>query len=299
VTHEKLWSWSDKSEGAAFRSTPAVAPDGTVYVVTDGSGGALIAISNTGTTLWTLGLGLQGSPTIGPDGTVYVESASSVLYAVDPQDGQVYWQFAGSEGSIGVRGSPALSPDGQTLYLPSGGGDLYALSAGPTGGSLEWTYEIEGPADGGIENAPAVGPDGTIYIATGGGYGDSPGDIEAVNPDGTPKWAYTSNGTFETTPTVTSTGLVVAGNDEATIVAVQQNDGSLAWSYTAQGGFYNSSPASDATGDIYIYNGAALLALSPTGGLRWTANVSGYGASPAIDHSGTLYLTAGQSLIAF
>ena len=158
VTHEKLWSWSDESEGAAFRSTPAVAHDGTVYVVSDSSGEALIAISNTGSTLWTLGgLLLQGSPTIGPDGTVYVESGASVLYAVNPQDGQVYWQFAGSEGAIGVRGSTALSPDGQTLYLPSGGGDLYALSAGPSGGSLEWTYAIEGPVGGGIENAPAVG----------------------------------------------------------------------------------------------------------------------------------------------
>lgn len=77
-----------------------------------------------------------------------------------------------------------------------------ALSAGPTGGHLSWTYHIQGLKKGNIENTPAVGPDGTIYVATGGTYGNTPSDIEAVNPNGTLKWTYVSNGTFETTPAV-------------------------------------------------------------------------------------------------
>jgi large repetitive protein len=304
ITHKTLWSWTSRSQGA-FRSTPAVAADGDVYVVSDGRGGALIAIKNGGATLWSLGgHSLQGSPTIGPDGTIYVQSGTSELYAVDPQNGHVYWKFAGSVGRTLVRGSPAISRDGKTLYVPSGGGDLYALSAGPTGGHLSWTYHIQGPANGDIENAPAVGPDGTIYVATGGTYGDTPSDIEAVNPDGTLKWAYVSDGTFETTPAVTAAGQVVAGNDSGTVVAVRQSDGKLAWSFSAPGkyghnGFYNSSAASDGSGNIYIQNLDSVFAISPTGSVLWTAKVSSYSASPAMDNSGTLYVISEQRLIAY
>ncbi len=313
TTHKALWWWTTK--GAAFRSTPAVAPDGVVYVVTDDSPFDLVAIKQSGTntksgiTLWTLsGLNLEGSPTIGPDGTVYVENEASDLYAVDPENGHIYWTFAGSVGKVWVRGSPALSPDGTTVYLPSGGGDLYALSAGPKGGQLAWTYHIQGPQRGTwggyIENDPAVGPDGTIYVATGGTYGDTPSDIEAVNPDGTLKWVYVSNGTFETTPAVTAAGQVVAGNDVGTVVAVKQSNGKLVWSYSAPGryginGFYNSSSASDGDGNIYIQNQRRVFALSPTGSVLWTTKEGSYGASPAIDDSGTLYVTGGQPLIAY
>jgi outer membrane protein assembly factor BamB len=250
------------------------------------------------------GLGLQGSPTIGPDGTIYVESATSELYAVDPQDGHVYWTFAGLTGEVGVRGSPAISLDGKQLYLPSGGGDLYALSTGPSGGRLFWTYHIQGPKNGDIENAPAVGPDGTIYVATGGRSGSTPGDIEAVNPDGTIKWAYVTNGTFETTPAVTAAGQVVAGNDVGTVFAVRQSDGKLAWSYARQdkerdNGFYNSSAASDADGNIYIQSQNRVFAINPTGSVLWTLKDTSYSSSPAIDDSGTLYVTGEQQLTAY
>jgi outer membrane protein assembly factor BamB len=307
TTHKTLWTWYSGALEGAYRSTPAVAPDGDVYVVTDNIGNELIAIKNGGATLWTLGgLDLQGSPTIGPDGTIYVQTEFSELYAVNPQDGHVYWQFAGSVGAVGVRGSPAISTDGKRLYLPSGGGDLYALSTGPSGGRLFWTYHIQGPKDGDIENAPAVGPDGTIYVATGGRYGSTPGDIEAVNPDGTLKWAYVTNGTFETTPAVTAAGQVVAGNDVGTVFAVRQSDGKLAWSYSRQGkhgdnGFYNSSAASDADGNIYIQNSNRVFAISPKGSVLWTAapKENYVGSSPAIDDSGILYVAADQQLIAY
>ena len=86
------------------------------------------------------------------------------MYALNPENGHAYWKFGGSTGTFSGEGTPALSPDGTTVYLTTAGGDLYALSAGPTGGQLAWTYHIQGPQGGGIANAPAVGPDGTIYV---------------------------------------------------------------------------------------------------------------------------------------
>ena len=311
TTHKPLWTWTDtKQVGGAFRSTPAAGPHGTVYVVTDATPGNndLVAIGKGGTTTWTLsGLELFGPPTIGPDGTLYVETADSELYAVDPQDGSIYWSFAGTPGAIGAGGTAAVSPDGTTVYLASSGGDLYALAAGPSGGSLTWTYQIQLPQGGYISNAPAVGPDGTIYVETAGKNGSSPADIVAVNPDGTLKWAHKSNASFGATPTVTAAGQIVAGNDDGTVVALTQSSGKVAWKYAAPGtvsesGFGNSSPASDSNGDVYIMDQEDVFALSPTGSLLWKSSVEApsYGASPALSTDGTLYVTGGnEALVAF
>ncbi len=271
---------------------------------------ALYAIENGGTTLWEDSASstfqdalMEGPPTVGPDGTVYVEDDRSVVYALNPENGEVYWSVAGSQGGFGDAGTPAVSPDGTTVYATSAGGDLYALSAGPSGGQLEWTDQIEGPQDGYL-NTPAVGPDGTIYVATAAVNGNPPGEIDAVDPDGTLKWAYASDGSFGTTPAVTAAGQVVAGNDLGTVVALQQSDGTMAWSYSA--GFELGSPASDADGDIYIQSSQQVVALSPEGSLLWAAKDSTrWGGDPALDDSGTLYVTGNDannpspSLIAF
>ncbi len=200
----------------------------------------------------------SGPPTIGPDGTVYFEDSNAELYALNPKTGHVYWTYAGSTSTFFEARTPTISLDGTTVYLTSNGGDLYALSAGPTGGQLEWTHRIHAEPRADIFYAPAVGPDGTIYLTTGGPYGNSPGYIDAVNPDdGTLKWSYVADGAFQTVPAITAAGQVVAGNDVGTVVALEQSDGTLAWSYSAPGtenGFFDSSAASDADGNIYIEN---------------------------------------------
>jgi outer membrane protein assembly factor BamB len=310
-THKVLWSGSGAGDPNA--GTPAVAPDGVVYVPIDGRGAVhgLYAFKKGGAKLWERtisqnhGFDPFGDPTIGPDGTVYVEDSRSVVYALNPKNGQLYWKFVGAPGGIGEYATPALSPDGTTMYLSSGSGDLYALAAGRAGGQLAWTYHIQGPKGGSIDGAPAVGPNGTIYVATSGGDGNTPADIEAVNPDGTSKWVYVSNGSFETTPTVTVTGQVVAGNDVGTVDAIRRSNGTLAWSYAAPGNFGENgfvAPAvSDADGTIYVQNQLGLFALDSEGSLQWSvtrdANVF---AAPAMDDSGTLFATKeSHSLIAY
>jgi large repetitive protein len=172
---------------------------------------------------------------------------------------------------------------------------------------VTWTYQVQLPQGGTISNAPAVGPDGTIYVETAGKNGSVPADIVAVNPDGTPKWAYTSNASFYATPTVTAAGQIVAGNNDGTVDALTQSSGTVAWTFSAPGtvsesGFGNSSPASDSNGDVYIMDQEDVFALSPTGSLLWKSSVEkpSYGASPALSTNGTLYVTGGiQALVAF
>jgi outer membrane protein assembly factor BamB len=315
TTHKALWSWS--GAGPALGAVPAIAPDGTVYLLLERSGlpGWLYAIKRGGTTLWkdpvsdfggTYECGC-GPPTLGPDGTVYLQNADSEVYALNPKNGHVYWSFAGSLGDVQKGDMPAISPDGATLYLTSNGGDLYALSAGPTGGQVQWTYQIQAQPGATFFNAPSVGPNGTIYLTTGESDVFQSSDIDAVNPNGTLKWVYVASGTFESTPAVTAAGQVVAANN-AGILALQQSDGMLAWSYSASAVF--SSAASDADGNIYIQDESSVFALSSEGSLLWTAtdpSTLSYVGSPALDDSGTLYVNGsldkgapdGPSLIAY
>ena len=63
-------------------SSPAIGPDGTVYV---GSGNELYALSGkTGDKLWEFETGgsVSSSPAIGSDGTVYIGSWDKKLYAI-------------------------------------------------------------------------------------------------------------------------------------------------------------------------------------------------------------------------
>ena len=294
------WEWKDTAE-TIDRSTPAVAADGTVYVTSDGSPGDLIAIAPGGaSTLWKLtGLNLVGSPTLSSDGTIYLQDGFSRMYAVRPTAGTVAWKFSGASGTFAVRGTPALSPDGTTVYFGGGGGGLYALNLA---GQLQWQSAITGPNGGYIENAPTVGPDGTIYVAAGGSSGNTPSDIDAFTPAGALKWHVTASGTFETTPAVTAGGLIVAADDAGRILAVHAADGSPAWSFDAPGtygtnGFVDSSPAVGADGTVYAQNGS-IFAIKD-GQIVWSAGGASE-ASPALDPSnGTLYVAGDGGLTAY
>jgi outer membrane protein assembly factor BamB len=73
----KKW---DADTGSWIVASPALAADGTIYVI---SGYAMVAVSPQGKKEWSVGFtdspGL--SPTLSPDGTIYVATASGTIYA--------------------------------------------------------------------------------------------------------------------------------------------------------------------------------------------------------------------------
>ena len=87
----KLWEFET---GDDVYSSPAIGPDGAVYV---GSGDKkLYAINGkTGVKLWEFETGGQvsSSPAIGSDGTVYVGSDDNKLYAINGKTGNHLWEF--------------------------------------------------------------------------------------------------------------------------------------------------------------------------------------------------------------
>jgi outer membrane protein assembly factor BamB len=114
-----------------FDSSPAIAPDGSVYVVTRTS--ALYAFSPDWSSKWAhplsrvVHVGLHAAPTIGDDGTIYVLSEQTA-YAFSP-DGTLQWQTS-LPGPAG--GSPSLGPDG-LLYVATLDGQVCALQTASRG----------------------------------------------------------------------------------------------------------------------------------------------------------------------
>ncbi|MCX6841721.1 MAG: PQQ-binding-like beta-propeller repeat protein, partial [candidate division WOR-3 bacterium] len=118
------WRFQLKAgESVGHNSSPAIGPDGTIYVGSRDS--SLCAVNPDGTLKWhyVTGGGIRSSPAVAADGTVYVGSDDNYFYAVGP-DGILWWSYA-TGGNI--RMSPVQAADG-TVYVASSDDYVYAFS---------------------------------------------------------------------------------------------------------------------------------------------------------------------------
>jgi outer membrane protein assembly factor BamB len=139
-----LWSYN---AGSDIATSPAIAPDGTIYI---GTGNGLFAITNAGSNKWIFPMWVGSSAAIASDGTVYVNSRDGKLCAVNP-DGTQKWSYS----TGGGIGSPAIGSD-NTIYISAD----FGLQAISPFGTNKWKSAI---GDSGV-SSPVIGPYGTIYI---------------------------------------------------------------------------------------------------------------------------------------
>ena len=114
--------------GDGTESSPAIGPDGMVYI---GSyDGNLYAIRDMGDDYvleWTFPTGgaIDASPTVDGNGTIYIGSRDSTFYALNP-DGTIRWSYK-TDG--GFEGSATIDENG-ILYVGSFDGKMYAFGTG-------------------------------------------------------------------------------------------------------------------------------------------------------------------------
>jgi RHS repeat-associated protein len=218
---------------------------------------------------------VASSAIIGNDGTIYFGSGSLTLHGgylnALSAAGKLLWAFAASD----AVSPPAIGSDG-TIYFGSGD-KLYALTSS---GEFKWSFT----ADGFIDTAPTLAPDGTIYVGT------NPGTLYAVTSNGSFKWSFHQPGNFASTPAVGSDGTVYIGSNFSFVHALTAS-GTLKWSFRTLGSV-SASPAIGSDGTIYVGSwGGILYALTPSGALRWSARADGpFESSPAIGSDGTIYV---------
>ncbi len=324
----QLWSYTT---GNAIYSSPAIGPDGTVYVGSDD--GRLYAFyPDTGVKKWEFyepwspPQSFRSAPIPTSDGTIYARRSNGYLYAIN-SDGTLKWKVWISYDSYV---SAALGPDG-TIYV-AGFTDLKAISPQ---GTILWTF----PTGNTIYSSPAIAPDGTIYfggmdtkvyavdpnthqvksgwpVVTGGYVASSPaigrdgtvyvgasdGKLYAMNPNGTFKWPPVAlgSGGIDSSPAIGPDGSVYVGSWDYRVYSVNPHTGQInpGWPFVT-GHYVRSSPAVAADGTIFIgsYDGR-LYAVNPDGtavGAPWPFYTGGaVFSSPVIGANGTVYVGSGN-----
>jgi outer membrane protein assembly factor BamB/mono/diheme cytochrome c family protein len=185
------WTMPLKAGGiyGTFAANPVTDRNGVVYLQDLDSNVFAVDLA-TGRVLWRR---MYRSQDIGPngvavaDGTVYGATAKFV-FALDAKTGNELWrntklvpkllQKGGGELASGFGIDIQPQPANGKLYLSSaallGGGVIYALDART--GRMLWSFDtVIDPVGreiigGGAWNAPAVGPDGTVYFGIGNMY---------------------------------------------------------------------------------------------------------------------------------
>ena len=222
------------------------------------------------------GYEVYSSPAFGADGTIYLP-ADIYLYALDPLDGSIEWQY--------LTGGHPRHPGGR-----HGRDDLFGCSnnyfyALNPDGSLKWSFLIDNSF---ALSSPAIGTDGTIYV------GSDNYNLYALNPaDGSVKWIFTAHGVLETSPAIGADGTIYIGGGfpEHNLYAVNPTDGSLKWLFST-GDPIDGSPSIGADGTIYVGSSDHnFYALNPNGSLKWKFTAGYYvGSTAAIGPDGSVYV---------
>lgn len=302
VAASRVLLWSFRT-GGSVEASPVIGPGGTVYLAS--SDGKLYAFSPEGDLLWTfLARGiLFATPAIGRDGTIYLADISGRYYAVKP-DGTQKWVLTLTEGSDRrILTSPVVAADGQS-YI--GGWNNYFYAVSPEG-AIVWRAALKGL----ITAAPALDPQGSVYVATLGDAADTP-DIDWDDNQLTvykfhsnssdPVWKF-SEFIQTNRNRILSSPAIDVGAGRLYVGASRENDGILAgvdlasrqkiFASTLPRGIV-SSPALGADGTIYVgCLDGSLYALDPAAGVvRWrfeSGSIFILG-SPTIDGSGNIYI---------
>ena len=298
-TGKKKWSFSGKFTS----STPAIAEDGTLYNCSED--GNLYALNGkTGKLLWKFKSGGSNrySPTIGANKKVYFTSTNGLLYAINGNNGKKLWHFTPNKllgRIVRINDAAHLQYDvaiglNNVIYASAGDGTVYAIN-GTTGKEI-WSSNV-----GGSIMSPAIGSDGSIYIA--GSYYDlkskKPSGIKICalsSKNGSIKWKTYVKGRMCKYPAIGPDGSVFVGvgmMPGGRLVALDGKTGKLKWEFKT--GQLHYAPAIASDGTIYVCGGDSsekVIAVNgKTGQKKWELLVnSSLNCSAAIDSDGTIYM---------
>ncbi len=256
---------------------------------------------DTNAVVWTYDTGspdIVSSPAVA-DGRLYIGGLDSKLYALSSRSGELLWTFL-AEGPI--HSSPAVA-DGNVYFLDESG-KIYALNA--VSGAIIWSKIVgNGPWDW---SSPAI-HGGNVFIASSDGW------VHSLNAmTGIINWSTNVGGTPNSMIAVAN-GKVFTGTHNTsntlspTLVAINEANGSIAWSYnyhlfhSGVIGMVNCNGAAVLDGDgdgnlevyfgVYNWNGVGpqAIALKEADGTEeWAVGIGGNSSSTPAVHNGVVFI---------
>jgi outer membrane protein assembly factor BamB len=284
-----LWT---RDLGGNITPGPAVGPDETIYVATNG--GVLYALDpTTGGNRWTFNGGqpiggesdLSTTPLVLPTGDVLWPGSANTLFELSPS-GALLWSHRFSTRPL----SPALS--GSRVYVEQTGGALSAFDVGTATPQLDWSLKV-GTASYG---SPVVAPDGAIVTTA----DRHVVDVADGGSSGKVVWRYTTAAPIEVSASVGTDGTVVVSTNDRYVYALKPS-GTLEWRSDLGTESYSSSSVS---GGLAYYgdNSGALHVVRERSGAPVTTDRGGKGiwAAQAVDGKGDVYFgTQGKHIYGF
>jgi outer membrane protein assembly factor BamB len=223
------------------------------------------------------------------------------VFSVDPDNDRlrfiVDWGESAAVDTYDFTQSAALSTYGQHWLIPGSypirvqAVDDHGLSSDwtPTrviavpGPALLWRYFVGAP----VADAPALGPDRTIYFKT-------DNRVFALNPDGTPKWQYRINNWRSAPVSVSPKNTIYVRSGTKTLSAIS-SAGELAWTFTFRSAGSTMPLMTSALGmnGVIYHRADSLYALDAGGTMLWRSWRGRSNNSPAVvGADGTIYFSS-------
>ena len=276
------------------QDSPVLGPDGAIYVTT--TAGSVFAINANGTQRWkgTIDKVVNYNQSGGAiDRISYYTPGRHGLTAVSLDSGEKRWETAIP---FAQNGSPAILQNGVIFY--PGHGRLNSID---TAGDPQWSFpnlsaeaiDRNGgwppPGDAYFNSGIALGPDGTIYGATGNAR------FVALGQDQKMKWEFKTHYNNHAAPVVATDGTVYCGGGDGILYAFDLM-GNKKWELTMQGAL-DASPVLAEDGTIYAV-ATEFAAISPDGKKLWSFRTnSAVTSSPTIAPDGTVYFATYPGVI--
>lgn len=290
--------------GATIESSPAVGPDGTIYVgvAFDDDTGALVAVRPNGELKWSqfpqgirrFGHAITAAPVVSRDGaTVYVGAHDGVMYALRTSDGGERWRYPTGAFKI-IFAGPSLGPNGE-IYFGSSNTEFFGVDSTFYAVSAEGQPLWAQSANDYYFAPPSVAEDGSVY------YGALDGVVYGIGPSGDLKWRREVNGPVLAAAAlgrdadgrlVVYIGCDARGGRPAQFLALNPESGATIWERPLQ---VAAGASLGADGTIYVgTTDGRMHALDQSGNPRngWPVTVDGSIESvPAIRSDGSIVFT--------
>ncbi len=288
--------WRFQVQDLYIQGRPGIGPDGTIYTLS--INGHLFALTPDGGVKWIFNVvyGSVQSVSVGNDGTIYF-AGLNVIYAINP-DGTLKWKVTDPSGSL-VDVGPTVGPDGNIYAVTDDAGlqgGLGAISISPAG-NIIWNIPGFVHANGEAgQTKEVVFGSGQLYFEM-NNINNNTNGLQAVTLGGNIQWTQPGTGQPAVAPDGTVYVISAYLTNSYAQISSYDPQGNLIHNYFGNGTTNLTYPDVGSDGNFYVgQNLSTLMAVKPSGDIKWQIAESGILGGPIVSNGNTLVAVGGYNI---